>query len=84
MIGRATSPEGPWDVSELNMKAYNLNDNAGDFRYCFYPHTWAFDIKEGGDMMITWSEGGLTGNVVAELVRFKTTTEPVPESEMQW
>ena len=26
------------------------------FMYCFYPHPWAFEVKNHGDFMITWSE----------------------------
>jgi hypothetical protein len=36
-----------------------------------YAHPWAFEVEKG-DMMITWSKEGETGNVVAAKVRLKT------------
>jgi hypothetical protein len=35
----------------------------GSFTYCMYAHPWAFDERKG-DLMITWSEGGISGSVV--------------------
>ena len=72
-MGRASSPQGPWEIVALNVKLYHLNDAqwAGPFRYCVYPHPWACDISKG-DLMISWSEGGMTGGVLAVQVRLKT------------
>jgi hypothetical protein len=74
MFGRATAPQGPWQVHEVHgLKTYTLVEQYPEtFRYCFYPHPWAFDSKKG-DLMISWNEGGMTGSVIAEKLRFETT-----------
>jgi hypothetical protein len=75
-MGRAKELEGPWEVFALEgLELYALNKNedkgAFDFRYCVYPHPWAVDTRFEEDMMITWSEGGMTGGVLAGMVRFE-------------
>ncbi len=76
-FGRAQEPQGPWEqiyeVEGLRTYAMQPYDPA-PFMYCFYPHPWAFETKKNGDLMITWSEGGMNGSVIAELLRFETTT----------
>lgn len=74
-IGRATQPWGPWEVLKLDdVELYALNgrEDKGvmDFRYCVYPHPWA---RGGGerDLVVSWSEGGMTGGVLAGIVRFE-------------
>lgn len=74
-FGRATSPEGPWDFQEVKgLRTYAMQPHdPAPFRYCFYPHPWAFKTTQNGDLMITWSEGGMNGGVIAEILRFETT-----------
>jgi Domain of unknown function (DUF4185) len=73
MMGRAMDPQGPWQIHFVEgFKAYRHVDASQDYLYCFYPHPWAFDGKKG-DLMISWSEGGLNGSVIADLLRFQTT-----------
>ncbi|CAL3962211.1 unnamed protein product [Diplocarpon coronariae] len=67
MMGRATSPEGPWDI-QMAMAFSQPKD--GLFRYCVYPHPWADNTKETGDLTISWSEGGMTGGVLMSKIRF--------------
>lgn len=71
-MGRSKTPWGPWEVCELDVELYALNgrEDKGmfDFRYCVYPHPWAGDVSRG-DLMISWSEGGMTGGVLAAVVR---------------
>lgn len=81
MFGRAKALEGPWELLTLDMMTYSLNSDPSDFRYCMYPHPWAFDIKKG-DLMVSWSEGGVTGNVLAAKIRFQMTTDEVPNEEL--
>lgn len=74
LIGRAATIEGPFEVLPLNnvdLYALNTGEDKGafDFRYCVYPHPWAGDLKGKGDLMITWSEGGITGGVLAAMLR---------------
>jgi len=76
-MGRASSPQGPWELFELkDLKLYALNSGEDkrmlDFRYCVYPHPWAGDLTGRGDLMISWSEGGMTGGVLAAMVRLAT------------
>jgi hypothetical protein len=52
----------------------------GGFTYCMYPHTWAFE-NEVDDLLITWSEGSLAGNVVAARVRLQT--EKIDKSRIE-
>lgn len=86
-MGRARSVEGPWEVVELrDVELYALNDKEDkgmfDFRYCVYPHAWACewdghgDDRAGrGDLMISWSEGGMSGGVLAGVLRFESICE---------
>jgi hypothetical protein len=74
MFGRAKAPEGPWDIKALDLNAYSLNEIDSTFRYCFYPHPWAFDSRKG-DLMVSWSEGGMAGSVLAGKIRFETITD---------
>ncbi|KAE9381345.1 hypothetical protein N431DRAFT_359225 [Stipitochalara longipes BDJ] len=73
-FGRAMQPQGPWDTHELKgLRTYAMQQyDPSPFRYCFYPHPWAFEMNQSGDLMITWSEGGMRGGVIAELLRFET------------
>jgi hypothetical protein len=76
-FGRAQEPQGPWEqIHEVEgLRTYSMQPyDPASFIYCFYPHPWAFDVKKNGDLMITWSEGGMHGSVIAELLRFETTT----------
>ncbi|KAM3089285.1 hypothetical protein ACMFMG_000889 [Clarireedia jacksonii] len=71
MFGRARRAWGPFEIVEL-MTANPLGKTSGlGFTYCMYAHPWAF-AQSKGDLMITWSEGGMTGGVVAVKVRFET------------
>lgn len=75
-FGRAMQPQGPWEIHDVKgLRTYVMQPyDPSPFRYCFYPHPWAFQTKKHGDLMITWSEGGMKGGVIAELLRFETTT----------
>lgn len=94
LMARAKSPEGPWyDGHELNVNLYNsgLKKGSTPYFYCIYPHPWAFGFnkKDGasrtGELMITWSEGGLTGHVLAAKVRLELVDDvPEPGSEYKW
>jgi Domain of unknown function (DUF4185) len=74
-FGRAKQPQGPWEIYEVKgLRTYTMQPyDPSPFRYCFYPHPWAFQTDRSGDLMITWSEGGMNGGVIAELLRFETT-----------
>ncbi|KAE8444605.1 hypothetical protein EG329_014436 [Mollisiaceae sp. DMI_Dod_QoI] len=81
LMARAINAEGPWsDLSALEVELYSSNPNrppTGPFNYCMYPHPWAlgFNAENGmertGDLMITWSEGGVNGCVLAASIRLK-------------
>jgi hypothetical protein len=76
-FGRAQEPEGPWEqIYEVEgLRTYSMQPyDPAPFMYCFYPHPWAFEAKKNGDLMISWSEGGMNGSVIAEMLRFETTT----------
>lgn len=85
MFGRAKAPQGPWDVDEVRgLRTYAMQPyDPAPFLYCFYPHPWAFDAKEKGDLMVSWSEGGMGGHVIAERLRFMTTADEPEEEEKQ-
>jgi hypothetical protein len=74
LFGRAQQPQGPWQIHEVEgLRTYSMQPyDPSPFRYCFYPHPWAFETKRDGDLMITWSEGGMNGGVIAEKLRFET------------
>jgi hypothetical protein len=63
-IGVAPKPEGPWDVRELIPAPPRVERDNASFTYCMYAHPWAYD-EGGGELMVTWSEGGMQGKVVA-------------------
>ena len=70
-FGRAPEPTGPFECFAL-MDANPLMPLPGaNFTYCMYPHPWAFKDAVD-DLMITWSEGTLQGNVVAARIRLQT------------
>ena len=76
-FGRATEPQGPFEVvplDDVELYALNTREDKGifDFRYCVYPHPWAGDLSGKGDLMISWSEGGMTGGVLGAMVRLAT------------
>ncbi|POS83191.1 hypothetical protein EPUL_004758, partial [Erysiphe pulchra] len=75
VLGRGIAPEGPWQMESLDLKTYALNKDKTPFQYCFYPHPWASNEKKG-DLLITWSEGGMDGNVIAVQLRFETAEFP--------
>ncbi|KAK0126296.1 hypothetical protein ONS95_007907 [Cadophora gregata] len=71
-MGRAMSPEGPWEVRETTASLYCLTDPPPNpYQYCVYPHPWADKTEETGDLTISWSEGGLTGAVLMSKIRFQ-------------
>ncbi|PBP26432.1 hypothetical protein BUE80_DR002701 [Diplocarpon rosae] len=67
MMGRATTPEGPWDIQTAMVVSQPKN---GVFLYCVYPHPWADNAQETGDLTISWSESGLGGVVLMSKIRF--------------
>ncbi|ESZ92390.1 hypothetical protein SBOR_7245 [Sclerotinia borealis F-4128] len=70
MFGRAVNPWGPFEIVEL-MKAYPMG-HIQRFAYTahMFAHPWAFSENKG-DLMVTWSEGGSAGNIVAVKIRFE-------------
>lgn len=79
IMGTSARPEGPFEVTEL-MYTYALHFvPVGQYNYCVYPHQWAFDEKQG-ELMITWSEGGTDGQVVAVKVKLEQNPGPEPVS----
>ncbi|TVY18218.1 hypothetical protein LARI1_G004277 [Lachnellula arida] len=69
-MGRAERPEGPWVIHEL-MGTYRIDEGQGaGFTYCM-----ASDEKKG-DLCVSWSEGGMTGGVLASMSRLKTAQIP--------
>jgi hypothetical protein len=74
LIGVSANLEGPYTTVEL-MSAFSIAPMPKDsFRYCMYPHPWAFKEEEG-ELMITWSEGSMIGGVVAVKVQFAMTMD---------
>lgn len=74
LLGVAPKLEGPFTIRPI-MNAFPLQPMpAGSIHYCMYPHPWAYK-EEDGELMITWSEGGPTGGVVAVKVQFARTME---------
>ncbi|KAI6250228.1 hypothetical protein HI914_01772 [Erysiphe necator] len=71
ILGRGVAPEGPWQMELLDLDIYALNKDKSPFQYCFYPHPWASNERKG-DLLVTWSEGGMDGNVIAVQLRFET------------
>jgi hypothetical protein len=68
MMSVAQHLEGPWlDWHELFV-APGIDCNEG-FKYCMYPHPWAFKEKDG-ELMVTWCEHW-PGGVVAGKVKFE-------------
>ena len=60
--------EGSWqDWFEL-FTATSLDYSAG-YRYCIYPHPWAFR-EQDGELMVTWCEP-FPGGVIAAKVKFQ-------------
>jgi hypothetical protein len=68
IFGRSSAPELPFTTAKLMTASPLIKQPDSSFTYCMYPHPWAFD-GEKGDLMITWSEGGMKGNIVAVKVR---------------
>jgi hypothetical protein len=74
LIGVSANVEGPYTTVAL-MHAFPLAPMPEEpFRYCMYPHPWAFK-EEKGELMITWSEGSMNGNVVAVKVELAMTMD---------
>lgn len=71
-IGVAPKPEGPWDIRKLIPAVPKTKVQGATFTYCMYAHPWAFD-EARGEVMITWSEGGMQGRVVGVKVSLAQT-----------
>ncbi|KAI9717897.1 MAG: hypothetical protein M1812_004424 [Candelaria pacifica] len=69
VIGVAAQREGPFEFKKL-FEAEGIEQKEG-YKYCIYPHPWAFD-EEKGELMVTWSEHW-PGGVVAAKVKFEMT-----------
>jgi hypothetical protein len=72
LLGTSRNPEGPFTVAAIADALPLKPMPIGSYSYCVYPHPWAFDESKG-DLMVTWSEGGMDGNVVAVVIRLKLT-----------
>ncbi|KAG4432004.1 hypothetical protein IFR05_012510 [Cadophora sp. M221] len=71
-MGRAKNPEGPWDIRLTDVQLYPTAPLwPGQFIYCVYPHPWADETHENGDLTISWSEGGMKGHVLMSKIRFQ-------------
>lgn len=70
IFGRSSRPDEPFTTVKLMTADPLIKQPDSSFTYCVYPHPWAFDMDKG-DLMITWSEGGMGGNVVAVKVRLR-------------
>ncbi|KAI9650491.1 hypothetical protein NHQ30_000507 [Ciborinia camelliae] len=82
MFGRAVNPWGPFEVVDL-MKAYPLG-HIQKFAYTahMFAHPWAFPENKG-DLMVTWSEGGSAGNIVAVKIRFEQGIGRIQPKELR-
>lgn len=69
-MGVAPNPEGPWDLQKLMPAPQRTPQPDSPFTYCMYAHPWAFS-EEKGELMISWSEGGMKGKIVAVKVTLK-------------
>jgi hypothetical protein len=77
-FGASHQPEGPFEMVQL-MDTYPLRTMPpGHYMHYVYPHPWAFS-EEDGQLMITWSEGGVTGDVIAYKVTFAQGLNTMPE-----
>ena len=72
LMGVAAQREGPFQFTKL-FEAEGIEHKEG-YKYCIYPHPWAFD-EEKGELMVTWSEHW-PGGVVAAKVKFEMSEEP--------
>ncbi|KAL2072528.1 hypothetical protein VTL71DRAFT_11871 [Oculimacula yallundae] len=76
-MGRAISPEGPWEVEDLGVNTYFRRQHfPRDYTYCVYPHPWADKTQWTGMFTVSWSEGGMTGDVLMQKYRFKMERYP--------
>ena len=67
-LGASEKVEGPWELFPV-AETRNL-EGPEEFRYCVYPHPWAFDQSKG-ELMVTWSEQW-PGGVIAGRLKFAT------------
>ncbi|KAI9765870.1 MAG: hypothetical protein M1835_007308 [Candelina submexicana] len=72
MMGVAAQREGPFEFTNL-FEAQGIDQKEG-YKYCIYPHPWAFKEEEG-ELMVTWSESW-PGGVVAAKVKFEMSEGP--------
>lgn len=63
-IGVSPKPEGPWEFQKLIPAPPRTLQPDSSFTYCMYAHPWAYD-EARGELMVSWSEGGMRGKVVA-------------------
>jgi hypothetical protein len=63
-IGVAPGPEGPWDFKPLIPAPPKEIYEDTQFTYCMFAHPWAGDESKG-ELIVSWSEGGMRGRVVA-------------------
>ncbi|KAH8809335.1 hypothetical protein F5884DRAFT_795348 [Xylogone sp. PMI_703] len=73
LIGVAPNPEGPWELVKLIPAPPKTPQPDSGFTYCMYAHPWAYGESKG-ELMITWSEGGMKGKIVAVKVKFAQHT----------
>ncbi|RFU25360.1 hypothetical protein B7463_g10970, partial [Scytalidium lignicola] len=69
LIGVAPKPEGPWALQKLIPAPPRMPQPDSSFTYCMYAHPWAYDESKG-ELMVSWSEGGMRGKIVAVKVTF--------------
>lgn len=68
--------EGPWELTAVTTaKGIDVDDG---YKYCIYPHGWAFDAKNA-ELMVTWSEHW-PGGVIAAKLKFETAKPDTDET----
>ncbi|KAH7364210.1 hypothetical protein BKA65DRAFT_590568 [Rhexocercosporidium sp. MPI-PUGE-AT-0058] len=71
-MGRAKNPEGPWDIQVTEIHLHFTNPVLfGQYAYCVYPHPWADETHENGDLTISWCESIMDGHVLMSKIRFQ-------------
>lgn len=69
-MGVAPQPWGPWELERLMEARPRTVQADSGFTYCVFGHPWAGQEQEG-EIMVSWSEGGMRGKVVAVMVKLE-------------
>jgi len=79
-VGVAERPEGPWEVVRLIEAPQRTPQPDFKFTYCMFAHPWAADVGKG-ELVVSWSEGGMRGKVCVAKVGFRREGEVVVEED---